>query len=89
MLNKKNNKEPKPNSQEPDQKSSSRFRYSPELKRICLMNEAGEIVNSTEEAPKVTLDYDNSYILTMRGSDMVCLKQTNFHRQESLQEKGK
>lgn len=62
MLNKKHNKEHKPNGQEPDQKSSSRFVWSPELKQICLMNEAGEIVNSTEAVPKVTLDDDNCCI---------------------------
>jgi hypothetical protein len=45
-------KKHKPNGQEPIQKSPSRFVYSPELKRICLINEAGEIVNSTEEEPE-------------------------------------
>lgn len=62
MLNTKNNKEHKPNGQELDKKSSSRFVWSPELKHICLMNEAGEIVNSTEEAPNVILDDDNCCI---------------------------
>ena len=62
MLNKKNNKEHKPNGQEPDQKSSPRFVWSPELKRICPVNEAGEIVNNTEEAPDIILDDDNCCI---------------------------
>lgn len=51
MLNKKNNKEHKDDGQEPDQKSSLRLVRSPELKQICLMNEAGEVVNDTEETP--------------------------------------
>ena len=89
MLNKKHNEEHKPNGQEPDQNSSSRFVWSPELKRICLMNEAGEIVNSTEETLEVALDYDNGNILTMCGSDMVRVKQSNVRRQNSLQGKGK
>lgn len=59
MLNKKNNNEHKPNGQEHDQKSSPQLVYSPELKMICQTNEAGEIVNNTEEAPVVILDDDN------------------------------
>ena len=78
----RNNMEHKHNGQEPGQKSSSRFVYSPELKRICQVNESGETVNSTEEAPKVTLDDDNCYIMTMCGSDVVCIKETKFGRQE-------
>jgi len=62
MLNKKNNKEHKPNGQKSDQKSSLRLRYSSELKMICQTNEAGEIVNNTDEAPVVILDDDNCCI---------------------------
>ena len=62
MLNKKNNKEHKPNGQEPDQKSSSRLVYSPEPKRLCLTNEAGELIDDTEEEPVVILDDDNCCI---------------------------
>ena len=62
MLNKKNNKEHKPNDQEPEQKSFSRFRYSSELKIICQVNEAGKIVNSTDQAPVAIFDDDNCCI---------------------------
>ncbi len=48
------------------------------------MNETVEILNDTEEAPEITIDYDNSYIQTMCGFDVDCIKGTNFRRQKSL-----
>ena len=62
MLNEKHNKKQKRNCQKPDQKPSLRLGWSSELKELCLMNEAGEIVNGTEEEPVVLLDDDNCCI---------------------------
>ena len=62
MLNKKNNKDHKPDGQKSDQKPSLRFGYSPELRRLYLTNEAGELIDDTEEEPVVILDDDSCCI---------------------------
>ena len=57
--NKKSNDEPKSNSQKSKQKSSLRFEWSPELKRICPRNGAGELVDNLEKPREILIVHDN------------------------------
>ena len=57
--NKKSNDEPKSNSQKSKQEASLRFEWSPELKRICPRNGAGELVDTLEKPREIFIVHDN------------------------------
>ena len=56
MLNRTNDEKSNSYGQKPDQNASSRVIWSPELRRICLINEEGELASSTEQPGNIIID---------------------------------
>ncbi len=59
MLNKKHDEKSNSYGHKSDRKGSSRFEWSPKLRRIVLRNEEGELLNDTEEPPKLIIVGEN------------------------------